>query len=106
MSSRLRPFALIAALVGVFLLGFFVGRRTVTMSARLRGEQWAIDVATDYLQKNGISTSGYDASAYQILDGYRVYFAPRSPLGYSRVGGDIQVIVGIDGTIIQVLRGQ
>ena len=106
MLSRFKWVALIAVLAGVFLLGFFLGRRSITRGARFRQEQWAIDVATDYLQKNGISTSGYDASAYQILDGYRVYFAPSSPLGYFRVGGDIQVIVGIDGTIIQALRGQ
>ena len=74
---------------------------------RKKGTQHhCIAVAADYLQKKGISTSGYDASAYKIYNGYRVYFAPPSPLGYARSGGDIQVIVGIDGAIVQVLRGQ
>ena len=102
----LRRFALVVILAIVFLLGFFAGRRSVTRGARFKQEQCAIDVAADYLQKQGISTSGYDASAYEIYNGYRVYFAPPSPLGYHRVGGDIQVIVGIDGTVNQVLRGQ
>lgn len=102
----LRRFALVAILASVFLLGFFVGRRSITRGARFQQERWAIDIAADYLQKKGISTSGYDASAYEIYNGYRVYFAPPSPLGYARSGGDIQVIVGIDGAIVQVLRGQ
>lgn len=103
----LRRVALVAIIASVFLLGFFVGRHSVTRGTRFQQEQWAIDVATDYLHKNGISTSGCDPSAYEIYNGYRVYFAPPSPpLGYARTGGDIQVIVGIDGTIIQALRGQ
>lgn len=106
MLLRLRRFALVAILAIVFLLGFFVGRRSITRGARFKQEQWAIDVAADYLQKQGIPTSGYDASAYEIYNGYRVYFAPPSLRGYARSGGDIQVIVGIDGTVIQVLRGQ
>ena len=55
MSSCLRRFALLAILASVFLLGFFAGRRSVTRGARFQQEQWAIDVATDYLQKKGIS---------------------------------------------------